>query len=192
MPLNLEVQEHKESAEIRELKRTVRTAAQKMAKKHNMCGVVDQTLKEIGIDSTDTMTIEAQLIVPITVSVFIDPHSFAEMSHEEQIKTIQDGFKGTSMIMTLRNSAFQMGSYNSSAKDVQVLDLNQAIGADRTPAGYNRYYTSDEGRVVHFVSQYGSALCGVETWNHWTEHSPRGTGSICLKCSTNAERRGLL
>ena len=199
MPLDLS--EHEEvNSELNEFKTKVEVIAKKYAKEHNWCEVVDRALAEIGIEPTG---LRAMVDVQVTVQMPISLDSITDLVGKtpEEINTtiaekmVQDGFV---LVPAHQSHGIRYLSTHDrlNADRFKVTDVNELTGSSTingVPMGYVAVFTSDEGRVSHYVlqsgmeSRYGSsALCGASVYR-WREHSSRDEGRVCAKCRQRAQ-----
>jgi len=198
MPLDLS--EHEEvNSELNEFKTKVEVIAKKYAKEHNWCEVVDRALAEIGIEPTG---LRAMVDVQVTVQMPISLDSITDLVGKtpEEINTtiaekmVQDGFV---LVPAHQSHGIRYLSTHDrlNADRFKVVDVNELsnnITVNGIPMGYAPMFTSDEGRVSHYVlrseleNRYGtSALCGANVYR-WRERSDRDEGRTCAKCQQRA------
>lgn len=208
MPLNIELPvESVENPELEEFKRTVVVAARKMAKRHGLCSVVDDTLEGIGLDpklpEKSTQKVEVQLTIPVTAVLDMDIHGLAGLTPQQQNAKVAEAITAT---VTLKSNV--TGDKRVSANSVTVLDLNEppapVPGERVVPAGYVGRFIGEDGRVMHLVDpnafttdwrgngQWAYAMCSGAYVNNEQETSRRDEGRMCANCERVARGRGLL
>lgn len=199
MPLDLSDQEDA-NAELNQFKAHVKEVANKYTERHGWCDVVNQALREIGVEPEGiraVVDVEIKVQMPVSIA---DIKDLMGKTPEEQnaiiaSKLIADRF--VTVPSTQSHGVRYLSTHDVIKPDqLKVVDVNQ-MAADTlvngVPAGYVAVFTSDDGRVRHFIqsawagertfSRYG--LCGVQIPYPKTT-STRDQGRNCVKCTERA------
>jgi hypothetical protein len=182
-----------QNLEVEEIKERVRTVAKKYAKDYRWCDVVNQALREAGIDPQDRGSrVLLDLEIKVSVPADIRLTDLVGLSDEEQKARIKEVIQPQVNVTTKDGGT--RGAQVQEA-DFEVTDINLYVPPEPTrgasvvaPPGYVARYTSDEGRVMHYLLENtrndyygGTALCGVYAYA-WPDHSSRATGGTCIRC----------
>lgn len=191
---------------LADFKGQVAVTARKYATAHGWCSVVDDALREMGIDPRNPggngVTLYARVVINMPVEVVVgitDPTPFVDKTEDEQKEAIA---RLISARVTFGNvTGVNVLSQNLLPVTVLSLDNHEGdIGG--VPPGYLGRFTSGDGRVKHLVGVdeqrrldrgHGvTALCGQLSYG-WTEHSSRDEGRVCERCMarTNGRRTAL-
>jgi hypothetical protein len=202
MPLDLS--EHEEvNSELNEFKNRVEVIAKRYAKQHRWCEVVDQALAEIGIEPTGiraTVDVQVTVQMPVSLESITDlvGKTPEEINEAIAAKMVRDQFV---LVPARQEHGVRYLSTHDRIRPEQltVVDINELEGAPQingVPMGHRRGFTSNEGRVVHFVSDaywretswHSRALCGAQPSYQWSETSERDENRTCAKCLDRATR----
>lgn len=144
--------------------------AQRYAKNHNLCSVVDQALTEAGLFG---QTVKKKITADVSMEVYIDVDAeiFDGMTEDEQKEALQKAqitgvvWKAdASAVRGVANGTRQLTQPTTNigeivVKSVETVDANAVIsgttGNAVLPAGFLALYTAPEGRVLHIVEAIG-------------------------------------
>lgn len=175
------IEEHERR--MAEFRAKVRAEAMEMARRHNLCSTVEETLHKVGIDNGIryvTITRQEQ----ITQTLKVPEDLIFGMDEAALAKAAKQYVEGKLPNSRAWNSVEQINYVTSPVGEVTV---SMVDGLDT----YDQRYSSSEGRVKHLVRLIGTdsfedeALCGAEfreEWNRWPEYSARGENRLCANC----------
>lgn len=189
--MTLNITATSENSEVAALKDKVREVANKYAKRHSWCSVVNAALKECGIDP-DPPKIRVQIEFSVAGSktqTAIKNFRISDLAGKDD--TAQKVWVANEIAPTVEVAGTKV------LLPVVILDLSEAAATARStnvlgvvPDGYVGRFLSDEGRVKHLIREgdlahYGrrkNFLCGQYSY-YPSETSSRDEGRICAKCS---------
>lgn len=185
---HITVEEHERR--MAEFRAKVRTEAMEMARANDLCAVVEQTLKKVGIDNenrfiTVVITSETRRVlkVPADLIFGLDEAALAKVVNQY----INGGLPNPVSWRSVEQ--ISLTSTNVGAPAVKVVEEPDAV--------YENRFTSSEGRVKHLIQRTDNpngrrdglsdeALCGAVTkrWDRWPSHSSRDEHRTCSNCET--------
>lgn len=187
-------------AQVRALKNRIWRVAMVYKEHNRWCEEYDRLLKAAGV-APNLKTIVVETRVPAALCVEVNADDFDQLTPEEQQAFLAE------------NLTYRQGNMDSSslkvqpvrsveARPVEVLsyEVPAPTPAQRgIPDGYDRMYTSQDGRVAHYVrirrgGGHGSvALCGAgSVYAQWATTAPRaelnddGSTKVCARCTQRA------
>jgi len=182
-----------------EFRAKVRTEAMAMAEQHNLCTVVENTLRKVGIDIervqvevVSTIERRARYQVPKELWDAVGDEGFLRWT---VTKSIPRGHTARDFRAVRPQGTADVPVGEQTAR-LATAPLQQA-NVD-VPPGYLAAYGSEDSRVMHLIhlngqpmpeenqhghyNARGTAVCGATTWSHWQPRSSRGEGRICARC----------
>lgn len=177
-------------------KKQVAIIAKEYAKKHNLCSVVDQALRDIGIDpdiaKPKVVRAKANITLTFDFTTDLDLSDFSGLDETEQNAKLLDLInekKVTIPTTAIDNNA--VGYVNS----IDEVDANTP-GPNGLRYGFAYSFTSNEGRVRHIIQNTSDIYLGHYTlcnygviYGDLRTTSTRDEGRVCAGCS---ERYGKL
>lgn len=200
-----------DTPEVEAYKQKVKEVAQRYARDHNWCSVVNRALAELGIDDTKTVDVGVTLSSGITFNTRVAAAALLNRSEAEQFAVVAE------KVPTLSIGGINVASSTSLPVTVESISGLTLLSSPPPEPGSEIeedgvwLYTSNEGRVRHFFRDaqivneqvvegprrheryYGyryRSVCGTETWSDPVIASPRGTGNDCAKCIQRRQAEG--
>ena len=191
-----------DSPELERFKAQVVEVAQRYAREHDLCGVVDEALAEMGLDKMNEFSqIKVLVSVPMVVPMEVRTGLISGISDEETKAKVQEllspvltrtaglNFSDYRTVRPIQNARRGTADPEVGPPSVQeVIPYTPGNQPVLGVAGYVRRYSSDDGRVMHYVRpddadrRHGYAVCGTLSYG-WTETSARSTGNVCRRCA---------
>lgn len=176
-----------ESAEVAAFKAKVRTVADKYSKKYGWCSEVNRALGEMGIANHKPIQVKVSFVIgEITIEkvVAVSIESLLGQSEEGQRNAVAEAIPD----VEVRLGSQVVQTLDVGPDDIENFELHSDpnVAEDDTTRWW---YTSDNGRVLHYLSEYSThqAVCGA-----WlsrltrTKNSPRGGGRRCERCAKDS------
>lgn len=194
MPLGIPAGEGGDSPEVIALKAQVEQTARKYAREHNWCSVVNQALKEMGIEPSETINITVEGMVPFALDVAVPKAIFAGLSEDEEMTAAAKLLDEGSITYHPPGGVRRVPGTTAKGGSMLVASVEMYAGKvdDDLPEGYAKVFTSSEGRVAHILDhgessrrrdgRWAVALCRAESYS-WAETSARDEGRTCARCS---------
>lgn len=177
-----------DSPEIKQYKAQVKEVAQRYGKQHNMCGVLNKALKEIGIEDEKPVLVTATTVPPLAMTFQVKalPSTLSGKTEDEQ-KAIVAGLIGQVSLAAGKNVT--LVNVALTAETIATLAVSDKPAVPDTPVGYTWKFTSEEGRVKHLFSNDQrrswrgyTALCGTEAYVGTSLTSKRSEDRNCKNC----------
>lgn len=180
-----------DSPDLRAFKALVYERAQKGKATYGFCAAIDRELDILGIKKEKQVTVKVTTSHPFILDVKVYPSKLLDKTEEEQKAEI------ITMMGELSISANGMRATKIQLPVDCIVSMELVTAASRVRAvtggrearsGYNWWYTSSEGRVLHEVATEGGArwvytACGNEVArNRLTQTPSHPTDRHCAKC----------
>lgn len=186
--------------ELADLKKNVTTVAQREAKKHNWCSVVDKALEEMGLGPKwvrGSIEVNVKLRVNCDVDENVYPNDQSETRESLRLE-IENSLKIPKTFsaagLKFAKTAQSVTVANVSLGDVDFepyLPTEERPVDTDVPDGFQARFTSNDGRVRHYVPilRRGRlyAMC-LKSSRDWSESSTRDEGRVCAECVRRAAR----
>lgn len=196
-----------ESRDVARLKKQVTEVAKRYAKEYRWCNVVDSALAEMGIDNKNSgIGITVSGTAPFTAHLKVEPEELRDKTEQEQLEYLQDKLRELGPIRISMTNAWNSENTDvtpmrkAAELDTKQLEITEARNYSETgvpaPAGWEAAYTSNDGRVMHFVPEgtvggdyrYASAMCGSSSYA-WSFTSLMSEERVCTRCESRNRNR---
>lgn len=196
--MTLNIQQEAEHPEVTALKEKVREVAKRYARRHDWCSVVDDALREMGVEEArpQRINVSIRFTSPMLDGEQETTARFFVRDLVGKSEAEQNAWVAEQIAPTVR-----LGGASVTIP-VTVLDLThmEPQGLDAVPEGYVAFYTSAEGRVAHLMQTPGAVRRGMVTMTDYlsrhpvygmcgaggygqVEESTRSEGRVCKRCS---------
>lgn len=168
----------------------IRETTKRYAEEHDLCGVVDEYLTDLGLDPIcgTPMTISVRLAIQADISVIVNDLQWKDMDEERQKAHVLEGLTlgGENLRVDSVGDGVDLTSHYASPELAGVI-LEPT--RDGVPIGYMARYSGRTGRVKHYypISGSGYSLCGRADSGSPRMTSNHGTGEICANCQKRGD-----
>lgn len=182
-----------------EFRSKVRHEAMEMARRNNLCAVVEETLGRVGIGNV-RKRIQVKATLTRTVVVEVPEDLLAGIDEAARDKVVKDVLTGKGFPGRAWQQARIITDHTGNPVNIEITEQDLPVGS--APTGYVRRYAGHDGKVAHFVPEasleqgdHTVTLCGrfasrgtPMNWPERTMRSRRQPDRNCQRCSEVAAR----